>query len=288
MLTRRDILRGMGGWSAMNAARIAAPGLFAAGLAGCQCRSSTKINVMLHGLFVLNITDGHVQLLTPQVDEHIYKVGFWNYRNIKDLCKNDYVLEGVTGHGSKAALSEENVVLSTEKLKFDIDRSCRYFEIIMPLPEKISFLRSMKGANLYRGKGIHATGMAICTMLTYCRSGKLRLRNSTWDPNPEPKGIKGFLNVHIWAEPQTRVSPLHTIEAYYKMMCFFKPRPGAERPYFAPSTDDSPPLDHPEAIEHLGLIPEEEMGWAEWETDGEGSRPTNCNTVVVTSQPVTS
>src|SRR4051794_3381718 len=118
MLTRRDILRGMGGWSAASAARILAPGLLGAGLAGCRC-SSTKVNVMLHGLFVLNITDANIQLLTPKIEEHIYKIGFWDYRNIKDLCQNDYVLEGVTGHGTKAVLSEENIVLSTEKLKFD-------------------------------------------------------------------------------------------------------------------------------------------------------------------------
>jgi hypothetical protein len=277
----------MGGWSAVNAARIAAPGVFAAAMVGCRCSDKRKVNVMLHGLFVLNVTDKHIQLLTPKVKEHIYKVGFWNYKNIKCLNPGDYVLEGVTGNGAKFEMSAENIVLSTETLQFDIDRSCRYFEIIMPLPEKISFLRSMKGANLYRGTSIHATGMALCTMLTYCRSGTLKLRNSDWDPSREPKGIRNFVNVHIWAEPQTRVSPLHTIDAYYQLMNFFKPRPKAGQLYFAPASDDSPPLDHPEAIKPLGLIPEEEMGWSEWETDGEGSRPTNCNTVVVTSQPAT-
>ncbi len=277
----------MGGWSAANAARILAPGLFVA--AGCKSGSNnSKLNVILHGLFVLNITDNHIQLLTPKVDDHIYKVGFWNYYNTKDLCQGDYVLEGVTGNGAKAELSTENIVLSPQALSFEIDPSPRYFEISMPLPEKIYFLRSMKGPNLYRGTGIHATGMALCTVLRYQRSGTLKLRNSIWVPSPEPQGIPPFLNLHIWAEPATRTSPLHTTEAYYKLMDFFKPRNGAKKPYFTIATDDSPPLDHPEAITPLGLIPEEEMGWSEWETIGEGSRPTNCNTVVVTSQAASS
>jgi hypothetical protein len=140
---------------------------------------------------------------------------------------------------------------------------------------------------MYRGQGIHATGMALCTMLTYSRRGTLELSGSKWTPRPDKEAIHPRANgqprtLHIWAEPPTRVSPLHTEEAYARLMCFFKRPSGTSDINFTIASDDSPPLDHVEAVEYLGIMPEEEMGWAEWETSGEGSRPTNCNTVIVT------
>jgi hypothetical protein len=266
----------MGGWSALAASRLLVPGFVAAGLSGCRCKSGNKLNIILHGLFVLNITDSYIQLLTPYVCEHIYKAGDWDAGYIKDLDQGDYELEGVVNRGKAPVLGNENIVLSQKGLGFQIDPSSRYCGIKMPLPETISFLRSMKGPNLYRGAGIHATGMALCTVLTYERCKQLKLANSKWVPRPDSNPMARFRNLHIWAEPQTRVSPLHTVRAYKQLMCFFQ-----NKVDFTIATDDSPPLDHPEALTTIGLRPEEEMGWSEWETNGEGSRPTNCNTVIV-------
>jgi hypothetical protein len=288
MFSRRDVLRGIGGWSAANAARIMAPGLFAAAMAGCRCKDTRKLNVMLHGLFLLNIVDDHIQLLTPNVDGHIYKAGDWHKDHIACLDPGYYELKGVA-HAKKAPEpGTENIVLSRSSSKFGINPNPRYFEIRLPFPEKITFLRSLKGVNLYRGPGIHATGMALCTMLTYSRYGSLELAGSKWVPRPDNEvlhipGYDFIRNLHVWAEPATRVSPLHTERAYAQLMCFFNPQPKVAGMNFTIATDDSPPLDHAEVIEYLGLRPEEEMGWSEWENNGEGSRPTNCNTVVVTS-----
>jgi hypothetical protein len=281
----------VGGWSAVSAARIVVPGVFAAAMAGCRCNDGKKLNVILHGLFVLNITKNNIQLLTPKIDEHIYRVGDWYYGKnyIACLDPGKYILQGVDNAGKAPILGTENIVLSQDDSQFDIDPSPSYFQIDLPFPEKITFLRSFKGANLYRGGGIHATGMALCTMLTYSRCGTLKLAGSKWEPRPDSDsrvvtqvGKLFIRNMHIWAEPETRTNPLHTAQAYAKLMCFFKPRGGAQRPNFTIATDDSPPLDHPGTLKYLGLIPEEEMGWSEWESNGEGSRPTNCNTVVVT------
>lgn len=287
MLTRRDVLRGMGGWSVTNAVRMAVPGLFAAAMTGC-CEKSSKLNVILHGLFVLNITNTNIQLLTPKVDEHIYRAGDWHYGDNHNVCLDPakYVLQGVCDAGKIPGISTETIVLSQDDSQFDIDPSPSYFQIDFPFPEKLTFLRSVKGASLYRGTGVHATGMALCTMLTYSRSGTLALFGSKWEPLPENQAAKSvgkfkIRNLHIWAEPATRTNLLHAEKAYAKLMCFFKPRGNAQRPNFTIATDDSPPLDHPGTLRGLGVTPEEEMGWSEWVTNGEGSRPTNCNTVVV-------
>jgi hypothetical protein len=288
MISRRDVLRGIGGWSAVNAARIISPSLFAATMAGGRGKDTKKLNVMLHGLFLLNIVDNHIQLLTPDVCEHIYKAGDWDQSHIADLKDPKgkiYKLKGVRCARTVPKVGTENIVLSRKNLKFEIDPSPRRFEIELPFPEQITFLRSFKGTNLYRGLGIHATGMALCTMLTYSRCGKLELADSGWEPRAENESTPVLSNVrtlHIWAEPATRVSPLHTGRAYAQLMCFFRRQPTNYGMNFTVSTDDSPPLDHAEAIHPLGLLPEEEMGWSEWENNGEGSRPTNCNTVIVT------
>src|SRR5258708_3031519 len=114
MLTRRDILRGVGGSSSVNPSRIVAPALFPASMAGCRCNNSRKLNVILHGLFVLNITDRNIQLLTPKVKEHIYKVGDWHKDHIGCLDEGKYVLQGVCDAGKAPLIGTENIILSQE------------------------------------------------------------------------------------------------------------------------------------------------------------------------------
>jgi hypothetical protein len=279
MLTRRDILRGIGGWSAANAARILMPSMVSFGLGGC-CPADKTLNVILHGLFVMDVTSSGVQLLTPDVDEHIYRAGNWdqdpNQRDtIHDLKKsNSYTLTGVRA-ARKAPLmnADTNLVLSKSKLNFHVDPEHSYVTINLPFPREVHFLRSMKGTSLYRN--IEGSGLALCTILVYQICKELRLGDSGWKPYFYPPSYN-VTNLHIWAEPEMRTSPGHARRAYKQLMCLL---PGV--PAFEPLYDDTPPLDPQELLNTIvpGVKSIHEMGWSEWQNNGEGSRPTNCNTV---------
>lgn len=280
MLTRRDILRGIGSWSA---ARMLMPSMVSFGSEDCCCKNKI-LNVILHGLFVMDVTSSGIQLLTPYVDEHIYKAGNWDQdphnADIIHPLKGSYDLTGVKEGLTTPQIScDSNLVLSKSKLNFQVDPKPSYVTINSPFPREIHFLRFMKGTNLYRG--IQGSGLALCTVLVYEVCKELRLGDSGWKPYFYPaNGTNRYIaNLHIWAEPEMRTSPGHARRAYRQLMCLL---PGL--PAFEPLYDDTPPLDRQKILDEIipGLKSIQEMGWSEWQNNGEGSRPTNCNTVTTT------
>jgi hypothetical protein len=272
--TRRSVLKGIADISATSFVRSLIPGLLTLSMTEC-CRPYAKLNVVLHGLFVMNVGKSTIQLLTPRVEEHKYLACNWDRKSIVCLLPNQkYELIGVEHRTQLPAFSRDsNIILSQSRMRFRVDPLQTYCEIVLPLPSEIRFLRGMKGPNLYKGKSaevIQATGLSLCPVLTYRVCKELKLGDSGW----KPKSYNGITNLHLFAEPETRMDPYHTSRAYKKLMCLL---PHLD---FEIAIDESPPLDLYTGIE--GLLPEQEQGLSEWRSNGEGSHPTNCNTVMVT------
>ncbi len=88
-LSRRSFVKQLAGVSMLG---VAAPVL--SSFSGC-CGDQIKLNVVLHGLFIMNITDSGIELLTPYVEKHYYGAGTWNGKSIQYLQKGvNYKLQG--------------------------------------------------------------------------------------------------------------------------------------------------------------------------------------------------
>jgi hypothetical protein len=237
------------------------------------------LNVVLHGLFVMNFTSPNVQLLTPFVQEHKYKAGNWDWTmaTIEDLAGGKtYTLKGtdpVLAPPDPTRITCANV-LSQSKQNFRVDATKSFLTIALPFPAEIRMLRCLTGKHLFNGPALsNATTISLCQVLTYPVSdpGSLALDGTHWKPNIQLSTKTA--NLHIWAEPDKTLLPQHAQNAYNTLMNLLPPLS------IGLATDDTAPLDDPTGV--LGVSPEEEQGLSEWVHGGEGSYPTNCNLLMV-------
>lgn len=292
-LSRRSlIIKGLGGLSALNLLKNRTMGLDLA--ESCPTDDKLKyLNIVLHGLFVVNFTENGIELLTPKIEEHQYHAGSWDRDCIYRLCeRHTYTLYGITPSDSGITSPPRtgqygyqdphnydcNVVLSRSRHLFTIERHRSYCFIKLPFPADIYLKRCLRPDNpstLFSGPDaylIKTKGISLCPVLTYPISKfcDLYLSGIRWKPKICDYGNYEAANLHFWAEPADRSNPTHTLNAYKKLMELLPPL------QFQLVTTEMPPVDLVTGVR--GLLPEEEQGWAEWQGGGgEGSRPTNCN-----------
>jgi hypothetical protein len=211
----------------------------------------------------MDVTSSGVQLLTPQVDEHIYRAGNWDqdpvYKDRIHPLEGSYTLTGVkAGRNIPSMNADTNLVLSKAKLKFQVDPKPSYVTINLPLPREIHFLRFMKGTNLYRG--IQGSGLALCTVFVYEVCKELQLGDSGWKPYFYPNSM---LPTFTFGQSRYANHSWPCEAGIQKVMCLLLACP------LEPLYDDTPPLD----LRHVWCTTYSEMGWSEWQSNGEGSRP---------------
>lgn len=276
-LSRRNFLKKTG---QMSACFTAMP-LFSVLQSSLADDSGQKIalNVVLHGLFVMNFTSSNIQLLTPFVQEHKYKAGNWDWTmaTIEDLAGGKtYTLKGTdfTPAPPDPTRIDCANVLSQSKQNFKIDATKSFLTITLPFPSEIHMLRCVKGKHLFNGSALsNATVISLCQVLTYPVSNpsNLALDGIQWKPDIQLSTKTA--NLHIWAEPDKTLLPQHAQNAYNTLTTLLPPLS------IGLATDDTAPLDDPTGV--LGVSPEEEQGLSEWTHGGEGSHPTNCNLLIV-------
>lgn len=247
---------------------------------GCRREERTTItlNVVLHGLFVLDFQDSGIELLTPFVEDHIYRAGNWHRPAVFDLGKDqEYRLRGTDPIAAAPLVDPDcNVVLRHPDYDFDVNSELSHFIVQLPFPAAIHSLRCIPDSS-YRntdrsGNGdpttIEIYALSLCQALVYPVSNyhDLELLNTSWSPRIDPSTDSA--NLHFWAEPEKRFSPAHAKLAYEKLDDLLPPL------HMKLATDKVPPLDADTGVR--GLPTEEEQGWAEWQNAGEGSHPTNC------------
>lgn len=237
------------------------------------------LNVILHGLFIVNLEEQYIELLTPDIPEHQYAAGSWDRDELVYLSRGgSYRLTGVDINEAPPDLTNiPNMVLSKSTHGFDIYRNYSRHIVRLPFPAKIKFLRILhKKDNIYPTPGnTDATiyCFSLCPVLVY----------KVWDLNqarlvakpPLPKSWKpkfeeetGTANLHIWAEPTKKQPTSHAQKAFDRLSDLIQPI------HLYLGTNDGVPLDRDPGV--LGVSREEEQGWTEWASGGETSYPSNC------------
>lgn len=279
-VNRRTLIKNLANMSILA---VAAPWI--SGITGCDGGpQTTKLNVVLHGLFILNFTDVNLELFTPLVDDHIYRAGNWDWPTLQHLSYGGvYVLRGV--HESPTAPAVDPCYnIAPKRGTYQLRPEYTVFTIYLPFPEEITLIRKVDGpASGYSctysggsGTVFPITRLSLCQVLTYSVPdlGRLKLSGSDWNPSPDP--VTGVVNLHIWAEPPLRLSEDHACCAYAKLSQMLAPL------QFQLLVNTTAPLDLDTGV--YGLPPEQEQGLSEWISGGEGSYPTNCTTATLRSR----
>jgi hypothetical protein len=294
-MSRRSFVKQLAGLSMLGAA---APVL--SSLAGCDGNRAT-LNVVLHGLFIMNIKDSQIELLTPFVAEHYYGAGSWTKDGICSLGKyggsqhstyslgkgdycppdeqNSYQLKGTDSIAQMPPLgSDANLTLSQSQYRFTIHRDKTYFTILLPFPQRVGFLRRVLGKdNQLPASGVPAVinTFALCPALVYPVKDytDLKLTGTMWKPYLDPE--TRTVNLHLWAEPLKKLTPQHATMAFDRLSDLTQPVS------VQLGTQAGAPLDRYPCV--YGVTSEEEQGLAEWISGGETSHPTNCNVVITTT-----
>jgi len=115
------------------------------GLSGCD--GGPYVNVLLHGLFMMEFNDNKLIIATPKFDGHIFKMRKHGQARgeAKDLPEFITIL-GVVKEGSRNTFKPENLTFPVSDLKRDYaidyqNPSKHQCTIILPLPEDILGLR---------------------------------------------------------------------------------------------------------------------------------------------------
>jgi hypothetical protein len=286
----------------MSMAAAAAPLL--PWISGC-CQNNYQdvtLNVVLHGLFVLNITDCGMELLTPHIHDHIYRVGGWDIRQVYDLeGGKQYELKGTRKPDPTVfptPIGDCAVNITHQDYDFSVDATKSFFSVKLPIPDCVYLLRcvtapplcdNVNSSRVFKAEFggypssscIPITQLSLCQALVYKRVPRLcdlRLHGSCWKPYVDD--YKRTVNLHFWAEPEKRTTPKHANDAYAQLQTLLPPLNLSLQVY------TTAPLDECEVV--YGLPPEQELGWADWASGGaEGTRPTNCCTAMVSQKPIT-
>jgi hypothetical protein len=279
--TRRYTLKALGKIAAFAATAPVVPGII-----GCsRGERSIMFNVIFHGLFVFNFTDLCIEVLTPKVEEHLYQYGNWDIRSVAQLiATREYSFVGLRHEMVLPTLDESRSRLfSQSKDNFTVDSTQSYCRLFLPFPLSFRLLRcatvddiwkrSGKDSDTTSAKDIDITKVSLCQVLTYYVPDywHLQLTGTNWTPDVDRQTQTA--NLHFWAEPRYRLTPLHADHAYAKLNDLLPPLKLQLRVYF------TPPLDRDTGV--CGFPPQQEQGWADWASGGgEGTHPTNCCAVL--------
>lgn len=226
-------------------------------------QSPQQLNVVLHGLFAVVISDDHLDVLMPQVDDHVYKAGAWG-KEFRLREGVTYELTGVVGSKNTLINPDQNLLLRGFT-QLHREPSKLFCSLKLPLPAEFRSLRRVAQAQTQRVFGgataakINAREFPLVITLIYRNFDHTRLALGAlpWTPELDAKVI----NLHIWAEPDAPlgVNIGHAPEAFQRLMQLFD---GIELYFTAsPSVAARIPIDKKTGVD--GLQPWEESGITE-------------------------
>ncbi len=248
-----------------------------AAVVGCSnvVPGAITLNVVLHGLYLLNCAGDHIDLLTPEVGDHIYMAGNWDRDQVRSIApRGTYELKGTDRITQYPPLDLPcSVILSRSMYKFYVHPEKSLFTVRLPIPSEVRLLRCIDmGPNTYDGqkKIFRVNSFSLCQVLRYPVADVRNLELVGIDWQARVDKIHRTANLHFWAEPPKRLSPAHAYAAYQTLSELTYPL------HLTLGTDITAPVDRSTGVP--GLPPEQEQGWSEWVSGGEGSYPSNCNT----------
>jgi hypothetical protein len=182
-----------------------------------------QLNVIFQGLFAFVVAEDSIEVLVPEMSDHVYKAGTPNLSSsepcgpLLDLSRGTpYELQGVTGR-SKGPLFDPtvNAVISGAQAGETLakveatnpDPKLLFCSIRLPLPDEIHSLRRVPASKcpkgFFQGKDsalIKATELSLTQVLVYrnFKGSPLRLYPLEWAPQPNSNPV----NLHVYAEAQ--------------------------------------------------------------------------------------
>lgn len=217
--TRREVLRGLAVSSALMVFR---PAAHAALRWGQQPEASPfqRLNVLFHGMFVIDFATDEVDVYAPNVSEHAYLAGTWMQEN--NLSKGQqYRLSGVvTGPRPDLASLDpkQNAIFKRQA----VNASYSFCRLTFPFPDHVTSLRLFKkihGKNFFMGTPapiLQPSATPDIVVFTYSRpdpTSPLECKPLNWTPVIEG----GVVNLHVWALPAQAPSPQHLPQAFQQL-----------------------------------------------------------------------
>src|SRR6478672_10913713 len=148
LTSRRNVLKGITGVSVTRLAGALLPPA-AASIVGCCEQKYFTLNVLLHGLFLLDFRRTHIKLLAPEVPGHIYRAGNWDARHVYPLGWGRYKLKGLENTSTPPPLNSDFLLIARKQEiqanhPFYIDEAKSRINMDLPFPSEIRPLRVLK------------------------------------------------------------------------------------------------------------------------------------------------
>lgn len=217
---RREVLKRVLGAAA---APLVVPFSRAAlGAGGLPPGPPTKyLNVLFHGLFAIVVWSDHIEVLAPDVSDHVYKAGTWLHE-APLVASQTYTLTGAAPNPRPTLDPQNHPTFHNWR---NIDNSIVWCKLTLPFPDSISALRPVvkeDSEDFFTGTQPPSGPLEMLpfvTGLTYTVSGTVALDPLPWQPCwcATPQSA----NLHIWAEPDHLVEAKHAREAFERFRALF-------------------------------------------------------------------
>jgi hypothetical protein len=190
-----------------------------------------QLNVVFHGLFSYIIWPDHIEVLTPQVDQHVYKAGNWGkeFRLKESLT---YQLSGVRREPAAPSVDLRNNIILRKITNIDRSPSRLFCSFTLPFPKSMTGLRramAVRQQPFFSGAAaanIAPDSLPLLQVLTYQIDDVRQLNlGAAFLWKPEIDNTTHTVNLHIWAEPEVAMIDAlqaeHAPDAFIRLMKLF-------------------------------------------------------------------
>ena len=194
-----------------------------------QTQQDHQLNLILHGMTAMVIWPDHVEVLFPEIDDHVYKAGSWG-KELRLKQGVTYQLSGVESAPKPPAIDRKNNLVLEKVSRIDRSSGRIFCSLILPLPSQIVGLRRARNTRqrpLFSGRStvnfaVDSVPLLYTLVYRFQDVNQLSLGNSlAWVPAPDADGT---VNLHVWAEPDIdfgAASINHPPHAFDSLMALF-------------------------------------------------------------------
>lgn len=213
-MTRRNILRGALGAPFI---RFALPLLNAADRQPSPVQSRPgQLNVLFHGLFAFVTWENYIEVLVPDVPNHVFLAGAWKKERELESDRTYRLLGMKSRPLAMMNFNPENnaVVHNAGQIDHRLEK-CR---LLLPVPDRVWALRcELKNdpGEFFSCNEIQAKKLPLVTALTYNSLEGAPSLGSLWSAAP------GTTNLHVWSEPNHPVDDTHAYVALKRFKALF-------------------------------------------------------------------
>jgi hypothetical protein len=188
-----------------------------------------QLNLVFHGLFGYVIWPDRIEVLAPDVNDHVYKAGTWG-KELRLKQGTTYRLGGVVASATSPAIDRKNNLVFRTISEIDRSPSKIFCSFSLPLPASMSGLRhapNTKARPFFSGPAsanLAIDSLPMIQTLVFHVQDIHQLGFGTalsWTPQIAKDGT---VNLHIWAEPDAdpgEPHPNHAPMAFNQLMSLF-------------------------------------------------------------------